>query len=56
MQALLQDPNSAVISSDCLAKTKEASLTIEDLFNLNKYQGWTSIINFLNVTMIKVMN
>ena len=56
MKALLQDPSSAVISSDCITKTNEASVAVDDLFNLNKYSGWTSIINFLNVTMIKVMN
>ena len=56
MQGLIQDPDSSVITSDCIMKTSSAMVAIDDLFNLNKYSGWTSIINLLNVTMIKVMD
>ena len=56
MKALTQDPSQASIASDCIAKTADASVAINSMFNLNNYEGWTSVINFLNVTMIKVMN
>ena len=56
MKALVQDPTSKTVSSDCITKSELTAPAIMTLFNLNQYNGFTSIINFLNIAMIKVMD
>ena len=46
----------ATIASDCIAKANLTAPALKKLFDFNQYDGFTSIINFLNITMIKVMD
>ena len=35
-----------------MMKTEESNVALQDLFNLNKYEGWLSILTYLNIWSI----
>ena len=56
MQALLSDPSSTVVQTDCITKTKDTGVAISKMFDVSRYTGWLDVINYLNVVSIKSQN
>ena len=55
-KALLQDPNNKVVQSDCLAKTDDTAIAIQNIMNLQAYNGWIDGLSKYNILSIKMQN